>query len=54
MNIGKFITLLDISYQPKIITITGTNGKGSTLLALSQFFLHNIQRKKKCWQQHGF
>ncbi len=40
-DIGKFASLLKLSYRPNIITITGTNGKGSTLFALAHFFAYN-------------
>ena len=40
-DIPFFIHTLNIDYQPKIITITGTNGKGSTAKALAYFFLSN-------------
>ncbi len=40
-NLSTFLTHLNIHYKPKIITVTGTNGKGSTVALISEVFKHN-------------
>ncbi|WP_151193164.1 bifunctional folylpolyglutamate synthase/dihydrofolate synthase [Cysteiniphilum sp. JM-1] len=40
-DLKLFLKRLNISYVPHIITVTGTNGKGSTVAILSHIFQHN-------------
>lgn len=40
-DVKLFLDQLNVSYLPKIITITGTNGKGSTLAIISHILQHN-------------
>ena len=41
IDLRLFLRELNLHYKPKIITVTGTNGKGSTVAVISHILQHN-------------